>query len=213
MIRDAIRVGLVDTRIAPSLAGSIAAAKDFAGVPLNDAPGHGTTVAKIILHHAPGARLLCAQAFGPGGRAEATAVADALRWLIAARARLVNLSLGLPHDRAVLRAAVAEARAAGVVLIASTPARGAPVYPAAYPGILRVTGDARCAPDELSALGGEPADYGACPRDLDGTPGGASLAAAHLTGLLAQGLKTAGCDAAAILDRAVRFQGRERRSR
>jgi subtilisin family serine protease len=214
MIRDGIRVGLIDTRIAPSLAGSIAAAKDFAAVPrAGDAFSHGTTVAKIILHHAPDARLLCAQAFGPGNRAEPAAVADALRWLIAERACLVNLSLGLPHDRDVLRAAVAEALDGGLTLIASTPARGAPVYPAAYPGVLRVTGDARCAPDEISALGGEPADYGACPRDLEGTAGGASLAAAHLTGLLARGLNPPGSDAAAILSRAVRFQGRERRSR
>jgi subtilisin family serine protease len=213
MIRDGIRVGLIDTRIAPSLAGSIAAAKDFTDVSLSGASGHGTTVAQIILHHAPDARLLCARAFGPGNRAEPAAVADALRWLIAEHARLVNLSLGLPHDRDVLRAAVAEALAAGLILIASMPARGAPVYPAAYPGVLRVTGDARCAPDEISALGGEPADYGACPRDLEGTAGGASLAAAHLTGLLARGLNPPGSDAAAILSRAVRFQGRERRSR
>jgi subtilisin family serine protease len=209
-----IRVGLIDTRIAPSLAGSIAAAKDFVAVPrAGDAFSHGTTVAKIILHHAPGARLLCAQAFGPGNRAEPAAVAAALRWLIAEHARLVNLSLGLPHDRDVLRAAVAEALAAGLILIASTPARGAPVYPAAYPGVLRVTGDARCAPDEISALGGEPADYGACPRDLEGTAVGASLAAAHLTGLLARGLDAGEQNAAAILGRAARFHGRERRSR
>jgi subtilisin family serine protease len=209
-----IRVGLIDTRIAPSLAGSIAAAKDFVAVPrAGDAFSHGTTVAKIILHHAPDARLLCAQAFGPGNRAEPAAVAAALRWLIAEHARLVNLSLGLPHDRDVLRAAVAEALAAGLILIASTPARGAPVYPAAYPGVLRVTGDARCAPDEISALGGEPADYGACPRDLEGTAGGASLAAGHLTGLLARGLDACEQDATAILGRAARFQGRERRLR
>jgi subtilisin family serine protease len=208
-----IRVGLVDTGIAPSLAGAIVAAKDFAGVPIGDTSGHGTTVARIILHHAPDARLLCARAFGLGGRAEPAAVADALRWLIAERARLVNLSLGLPHDRDVLRAAVAEALAAGLILIASTPARGAPVYPAAYPGVLRVTGDARCAAAEISALGGEPADYGACPRDLEGNPGGASLAAAHLTGLLARGMETPGADAAAIIGRAVRIQGRERRAR
>ena len=107
---------------------------------------------------------------------------------------------------------MADALAAGLILIASTPARGAPVYPAAYPGVLRVTGDARCGPGELSALG-VPADYGACVRDVDGSPGGASLAAAHVTGLLAAGLEVAGSDAAAVLGRAVRFRGRERRTR
>jgi hypothetical protein len=207
-----IRVGIVDTGIAGSLAGSIAAAKAFGGAPAgSDAASHGSAVARIVLHHAPRARLLSAQAFGPGGRAEAAVVAEALRWLIAERARLVNLSLGLGHDREVLRVAVADALAAGLTLIASTPARGAPVYPAAYPGVLRVTGDARCGPAEISALGGVPADYGACVRDLDGTPGGASLAAAHVTGLLAAGLEAAGTDA--VLRRAVRFRERERRRR
>jgi hypothetical protein len=213
MIPTGIRVGLVDTGIAPSLGRSIDAAKAFTLPLSDDASGHGTRIARIVLQHAPDARLLIAQAFGPGGRAEAAAVADALRWLIAERARLVNLSLGLPRDRDVLRAAVAEALAAGLILIASTPARGAPVYPAAYPGVLRVTGDARCSPGEISALGGEPADYGACPRDLDGSPGGASLAAAHVTGLLALGLGKTATDAASIFDSAVRFHGRERRSR
>lgn len=209
-----IRVGLVDTAIGCELEGSIAAVKAFGGVPpAGDGACHGTTIARIILRHAPQARLLSAQAFGPGARSDAAAVAESLRWLIAERARIVNLSLGLPHDRAVLLAAVDEALAAGLVLVASTPARGARVYPAAYPGVLRVTGDARCAPDEVSALGGDPADYGACPRDLDGTPGGASLAAAHVTGLLAGGLQHGDTEAFTILDRAVRFRGRERRRR
>ena len=208
-----IRVGLVDTGVDRSLAGSIAAAKAFGAPPREDDFSHGTAVARIVLHHAPHARLLCAKAFGADGRAEAAAVAEALRWLTLERALLVNLSLGLAHDREILRAAVAEALAAGLILIASTPARGAPVYPAAYPGVLRVTGDARCQPGEISALGGEPADYGACARDLDGTQGGASLAAAHVTGLLARGLTTSRADAAAILARAVRYRGRERRWR
>jgi hypothetical protein len=77
--------------------------------------------------------------------------------------------------------------------------------------VLRVTGDARCAPGEVSALGGAPADYGACPRDLEGASGGASIAAAHVTGLLARGLARGDADAAEILGRAVRFLGRERR--
>lgn len=209
-----IRVGLVDTGIAPALAKSVGAAKSFTGTPLaEDVHGHGTTVAGIVLHYAPHARLLDAQAFGPSARAEAAAVAAGLRWLIAERARLVNLSLGLLDDRDVLRAAVAEALARGLTLIASTPARGGSVYPAAYPGVLRVTGDARCAPGEVSALGGEPADYGACPRHLDGTPGGASLAAAHVTGLLARDLNSPDADPGAILGCAARFHGRERRRR
>jgi hypothetical protein len=86
---------------------------------------------------------------------------------------------------------------AGLVLIAATPARGAPVCPAAYPGVLRVTGD----------------DYGACPHGLADTPVGASLAAAHVTGLLAKGLGTVDTNVILTLGRAVCFRGRERRTR
>jgi subtilisin family serine protease len=207
-----IRVGLIDTGIAAELAPSIAAARRFTNsAGAADGRAHGTAVATVILHHAPQARLLDAQAFGAGTRAEPAGVAAALHWLINQRTRLVNLSLGLRHDREILRSAVAAARAAGLLLIAATPARGAPVYPAAYPGVLRVTGDARCAPGEVSALGGEPADFGACPRDLDGTPSGASLAAAHVTGLIAGGLERTDADVRAILAAALRFHGRERR--
>lgn len=200
-----IRVGVIDTGIA----GPVAGRRSFApALPADHT--HGTSVAAIILHHAPDARLLDACAFA-AGRAAAADLAAALEWLTAERALLVNLSLGLRHDRAVLRTAAATARAAGLILIAATPARGAPVYPAAYPGVLRVTGDARCAPHELSALGGTPADYGACPRDLSGAPGGASLATAHLTGLLARGLASGAADPEAALARAIRFHGREHR--
>jgi subtilisin family serine protease len=209
-----IRVGVIDTGVAPALADRVVAAASFTGAPLApDGHGHGTMVARIVLHHAPDAQLVCAQAFGPGARAAAADIAAALRWLAGERARLVNLSLGLRHDREILREAVAEALAAGLTLVAATPARGAPTFPAAHPGVIRVTGDARCAPGEVSALGGEPAHWGACARDLDGVPGGASLAAAHLTGLLALGLERGESDPLAVLRRAARFHGRERRER
>jgi hypothetical protein len=42
-------------------------------------------------------------------------------------------------------------------------------------------------------------------------PGGASLAAAHVTGLLARGLDAGEQDVSAILGRSVHYRGRERR--
>ena len=47
----------------------------------------------------------------------------------------------------------------GAVLVAAHPARGAPCFPAAYPGVIAATGDARCGWQELSQLG--PALFGA----------------------------------------------------
>ena len=110
-----------------------------------------------------------------------------------------------------MREAVATAQAAGMILIAAAPARGAVIYPGGYAGVIRVCGDARCAPGEISALGGAPADYGACPRDMSGRPGGASFAAAHVTGLLASHLRGSDCAPRTLLDRLARLQGREQR--
>ncbi|WP_446731499.1 subtilisin-like serine protease QhpE, partial [Pseudomonas soli] len=87
------------------------------------------------------------------------------------------------QDRPVLRLACAEAVAAGVLLCASSPARGEPVYPASYPGVIRVTGDARCAAGQWSWLDTPQADFGAAV----GAAGvaGASLACAAFTGRVA----------------------------
>ena len=96
------------------------------------------------------------------GRASAAAVAAAVDWAVEHGASLVHLSLGLTADRAVLRAAVERAIRAGCVIVAASPARGPRVYPGAYPQVIRGTGDARCAPGELSCL--QPGLFGACPR-------------------------------------------------
>ena len=136
-----IRVGLIDSGIDPGLRSHVAAIAAFTGAPLSaDELGHGTTVARLVLSHAPDAGLLVAQAFCPRARATPERVAGALDWLRRERACLVNLSLGVARDPPVLRAAVEAALGAGIVLIASTPARGAPALPAAYPGVIRVTG-------------------------------------------------------------------------
>lgn len=207
-----IRVGLLDNGIDAALAGRVVAAADFtSGTLAIDPAGHGSALARAILHHAPDSTLLDARAFGRDLRSSPAAVGAALRWVIGQSVQIVNLSIGLREERAVLREAVAEALDRGLILVASTPARGGPVYPAAYPGVLRVTGDARCEMGEVSKLGGTPADYGACPKDLDGTPRGASFAAAHVSGLLAAALAHGATDPRAALDGLACYEGREHR--
>jgi hypothetical protein len=104
-----------------------------------------------------------------------------------------------------------------VLLVAASPARGPAVFPAAYPGVLRVCGDARCGPGDVSGLGGEPADFGACPRAVGVAVAGASAAAAHVSGIVAAWLASRGVAAAtgeetrAHLAEVARFRGRERR--
>src|SRR5581483_9541851 len=136
---------------------------------------------------------------------------------VAAGARVVNLSFGLRADRDVLRGACARAVAAGVLLVAATPARGAPVFPASYPGVVRVSGDTRCGAGEVSDLAGDPADLGAAPGGEGGTgvAGGASFACARVSGMLAAVLAgEPGLGPAAALARLrarAAWRGRERR--
>ncbi|AWK84877.1 subtilisin-like serine protease QhpE [Azospirillum thermophilum] len=229
-----MRIAVIDSGIAPGIApGSVTASgaatvrsaaafvltdDGVAQVPARpDRVGHGSAVAAILRALAPAAELVDAQVFGAAPVTSAAAVAAGLRWAVGQGARLATLSFGLPADRPVLRAAVEEALAAGVLLVAASPARGGPVWPAAYPGVLAATGDARCRPGEVSVL---PAAFGACPRPLDAADGerpragGASLAVAHLAGILA----AAGNPdmdrgrAADHLRRIARFHGPERRT-
>jgi subtilisin family serine protease len=206
-----IRVGLVDSGVAPDHERHVIAARSFTGLPLvPDRHGHGTALARIILAHHPKAVLLNAQTFDTAP-ASAEAVAEAIHWLTLERARIVNLSLGLRHDRAVLRSAVETALNAGLILVGSVPARGPVPYPASYSGVIRVTGDARCRMGQLSLLQATPAVYGATPRGLDGRLGGASFAVAHLTGLLSAGLAAASGDPHGALERLIAWRGPERR--
>jgi subtilisin family serine protease len=193
-----LRIAVVDSGCAPVQAPQVQAAAAFElgdigvrQVPASaDTLGHGGRVAEILLHCAPQAELLVAQVFRERLTTTAAQVAAAIDWAVANGARLVNLSLGLREPRPVLAEACARALAAGVVLCAAAPARGQAVYPAAFPGVLRVTGDARCAPGELAAIGTAEVDFGAHVRPLDGSlaGAGASMACAWLSGQAARQL-------------------------
>lgn len=186
------RIGVIDSGCSPEQAATLVAARRFwleegmlhEGEPLPDHLGHGSAVLARVRDEACGLPLLVAQVFDRQWSTSALQVAAALLWLVEQGATLVNLSLGLHQDRPVLRQACAEAQAAGVLLCASSPARGGLVYPASYPGVLRITGDARCAPGQWSWLGSGQADIGG----YVGGQGmaGASLACAALSGRIAK---------------------------
>jgi len=111
---------------------------------------HATAVASLIsgaagsFHGAaPGARLLVADVYGPtaaGGSAQA--IASALDWLAQGKAPVVNISLVGPSNL-LLGAAVRALVARGVIVVAPVGNDGPaapPLYPAAYPGVVAVTG-------------------------------------------------------------------------
>ncbi|QNH76546.1 peptidase S8 and S53 subtilisin kexin sedolisin [Pseudomonas protegens] len=150
-----------------------------------DALGHGSAVLQAIGQRAPAARLYVAQVFDRRGVTSAAQVSAALYWLLEQQVRLINLSLGLRQDRDLLRQACAAAEARGVLLCASSPAQGEPVFPASYPGVWRVTGDARCSAQQWSWLDTAQADFAACVRGSSPGQSGASLGCAALSGHIA----------------------------
>lgn len=186
-----VRVGVIDSGCSPAQAHALAAARRFwladgllhDGKPEPDRLGHGSAVVACLQEQAGQVPLLLAQVFTGQASTSALQVAGALLWLAEQGATLVNLSLGLHQDRPVLRQACAEVQAAGVLLCASSPAQGAPVYPAAYPGVVRMTGDARCAPGQWSWLNSAQADFGGYVGER--SMAGASLGCAAMTGRIA----------------------------
>lgn len=215
-----VRVGVVDSGWPLALRDRVDAAISLVdeGGDTQDRIGHGTRTLQAMARLAPAARFAVAQVFGPALRTDGATVARAVDWLADQGVALINLSLGVRQDHAPLRAACERAQARGILLIASSPARGEPVFPAAYPGVLRVMGDARCAPGQHSALLLPHADFGACvlPPDGDRTHAGASLGCAHLSGrvaaLLAQGVARERAAVWQALVDSAAFHGPERRT-
>jgi Subtilase family len=219
-----VLVGLVDSGVAVDLRARVAAEVAFVLGPRDaveqraarvDAVGHGSSMARTILAAAPAAAIVNAQVFHDSITAPPAAIAAALGWVVEQGARVVTLSFGVRQDREVLRLACEAARAAGAILLGASPARGSRVFPASYPGVIRVSGDARCAADEVSLLASGQADFGACPATIDGRVRGASAATAWLTGKVAAFLaERPGPGAARIerfLESIARYHGPERR--
>ncbi|WP_264214558.1 subtilisin-like serine protease QhpE [Leisingera thetidis] len=168
---------------------------------------HASHIAAAIRANAPAARLLGFSIF-PGRLATSAAtVADALHRAAESEAAIVHCSFGHASASPALAEGVAAVLHTGKLLVASAPARGTPVYPAACEGVLAVQGDARCSPGQWSLLNLPGARYGACPGNPGAVVRGASLAAAHFTGLLARACAQDGLES---MLQTPAFTGRER---
>ncbi|MEV0902536.1 S8 family serine peptidase [Actinoplanes sp. NPDC049802] len=161
-----VRVAVVDSGVDarhPQLRGRVVAGRDllrdeFAG--RRDCVGHGTGVAGIIAAGAdagtgvqglaPGVTIVPVRvsehqdldeaAVAAGGSART--FAQGIRWAAGpGRAQVINISLVMPRESAAVRSAIADAVAAGVIVVAAAgndgPAAGL-AYPAAYPGVIGV---------------------------------------------------------------------------
>jgi hypothetical protein len=182
-----VRVGIVDSGLDSGTCPGLVAARNLAsesgGDAVLDRLGHGSAVSALI--SGPGVEICAARVFDRKLTCTPAVAAAAIVWLLDQDVRIINLSFGLRHDRALLREACDRALARGVCLVAASPAQGAAVFPASYPGVLRATGDARCAAGEISWLDSPQADFGGYAGDVDKGPAGASIGCASVTGALA----------------------------
>ena len=161
-----VTVAVVDSGVDnshPQLRGRVLAGRDFldpSGDGRLDCVGHGTAVASIIAGRevggvefrglAPAARILpvriseqqIIEGRESGRTVTAAQFARGIRWAVDAGADVINLSVVLYQDNSDVRAAVAYALSADVVVVAAVGnlhENGDPVpYPAAYDGVLGV---------------------------------------------------------------------------
>lgn len=151
----------------PHFAGALApgrvTAPGVVGGEYSDPEAHGTAVAGIIAARpvdgsavvgvAPAARIMSVRHTGADGENRAVTdesarwLADGIRYAADAGAKIINVSASTARDEPHLASAVAHAVSRGALVVASAGNRnsgaadlpdGAPVYPAAYEGVLGV---------------------------------------------------------------------------
>jgi len=184
-------VGFLTGGIALSLAeaGVVQESDDYA-----DRIGHGTALAGILRAKAPRSELYAVKIFTDRLATSIAVLEAALLWAVKQQMHIINLSLGTanPDHRERLIEIIAQANAAGPLLVASSPPGRTEVLPAALPGVIGVAGDDSCAWNEHRYVAHDPIPFRAhpCPRPLPGPAQarnfrGHSFASAHLSAFLA----------------------------
>lgn len=149
-----VTIAMIDSGVDarhPELANSIADSFDALGS--SEGPhAHGTGIAGAMVAHArlmgsaPEARLLAIRAFGSKGSKgpESTSyvILKGLNYAAEHGAQIINMSFAGPKDPMIERG-IAATVARGILMVAAAGNAGAkspPLYPAAYPGVIAVSG-------------------------------------------------------------------------
>lgn len=179
------RIGLIDSGVSETIAG-IVARRSFA----SESPvvaAHGTAIAALLSSAAPSAHIYSADIYAgvPTGGAS-SALGRALAWLANENVPVINVSLVGPRNR-IVETLVARMIARGFIIVAAVGNDGpaaAPLFPAAYDGVVGVTGvDAR---DRVLVEAGRGAHVDFAALGVHGRVRGTSYAAPLVAARLAQ---------------------------
>ncbi|MDN3523016.1 hypothetical protein [Halomonas ramblicola] len=217
LAKRSLSLGMIDSGAPPDTA--LARFHSPGGADTEDRLGHGRAILATLGLYLPWPRLEIAlyKLFEDRLTADAAALAAAFEWHAAAPPAWLLCSLGLPRADVRLQAAAERLQAAGTRIVAASPRFGAPVYPAAWPGVLAVSGAAGLPPgpprpgrderwyacvwaarEASMESPWQPWQMGPPPAGAPPPLGGASFAAAHALGYwLAQ---SAGDSAATLSD-------------
>lgn len=197
-----VRVAQIDSGVDlahPDLVGQISTAQNFIDGNPYRAEHHGTAVAGVIVAKAdngvgivgvaPDASLMplraCWETPGAAALCSSFTLAKALQFALRHDARIVNLSLTGPADELLARL-VDRAIAQGVTVVAAVdPDRADGGFPASHPGVIAAfaSNTPRAVAHALSAPGQDVLTT--TPDGSWGFVSGASIAAAHVTGVVA----------------------------
>jgi len=204
-----VRVGVIDSGIDPThplVDGRVTGWAEFSEetdgriserfTPHTDAFGHGTACAGIIRALAPEAELVSIKVLGARLSGKGGAFIAGLRWAIAQRLDVVNLSLGSGKRdlMPLFHELVDQAYFQGMVLVTAANNLPAVSYPSLFAGVLSVACHAGQDPYEFYANPAPPVEFGAPGINLDVAwleggqlrVTGNSFAAPHVAGLVAR---------------------------
>jgi hypothetical protein len=114
-----------------------------------DLHGHGTAIASLVAGNhpgaegvSPGADILDIRIAGSDGVSDSFLLAKGIQTAVESGAKVINISMGTYGDAPPVAAAVAAALQQGITVIAAVgnDAAGVKIWPAAYPGVISVSG-------------------------------------------------------------------------
>jgi subtilisin len=203
-----VRVAVIDSGIEashPAIAGrvrgymTISDGPDglvYNSEPHEDAYGHGTACAGLILAQAPECELYSVKVLGPDLHGRGTIFAEGLLWAIENGMHVCNLSLGSPKKEffAMLHELADQAYFHNVMLVTAANNMPTPSFPSMFASVISVASHGQQDPDLFYYNPSPPVEFGAPGIDVrvpwrNGgwvTATGNSFATAHLTGVVAR---------------------------